>query len=104
MFPAALTVPKLRAEYETLFRDRKVSEATLIFTLERLESAKADQARETSTFLVLDPPALPSRHSRPKRTLTVLGALILGAAAGSGWEWLRAARRDTRGANRSVER
>jgi capsule polysaccharide export protein KpsE/RkpR len=78
MFPAALTVPKLRAEFETLYRDRKVSEATLVFALERLESAKADEARDTSTFLVLDPPTLPTRHARPKRLITIAGAIALG--------------------------
>lgn len=87
MFPAALSVPKLRAEFETLYRDRKVSEATLIFSLERLESAKADEARDTSTFLVLDPPTLPTRHARPKRLTTVLAAFLLGLLAATGVEW-----------------
>jgi capsule polysaccharide export protein KpsE/RkpR len=89
MFPAALTVPKLRAEFETLYRDRKVSEATLVFALERLESAKADEARDTSTFLVLDPPALPTRHARPKRLITVVGAFALGLMAAAAIEWWR---------------
>lgn len=87
MFPAALTVPKLRAEFETLYRDRKVAEATLVFALERLESAKADEARDTSTFLVLDPPALPTRRARPKRSLVVLGAVLLGLLIGGVYEW-----------------
>jgi capsule polysaccharide export protein KpsE/RkpR len=89
MFPAALTVPKLRAEFETLYRDRKVSEATLVFALERLESAKADEARDTSTFLVLDPPALPTRHARPKRTLVVAAATMLGLLGVVVFEWWR---------------
>jgi capsule polysaccharide export protein KpsE/RkpR len=89
MFPAALTVPKLRAEFETLYRDRKVSEATLVFALERLESAKADEARDTSTFLVLDPPALPTRKARPKRLLILLGVTIAGLVAGVAVEWWR---------------
>ena len=87
MFPAALTVPKLRAEFETLYRDRKVSEATLVFALERLESAKADEARDTSTFLVLDPPALPTRHSRPQKGKLILAALFAGILCGVGLEW-----------------
>lgn len=90
LFPAALTVPKLRAEFERLYRDRKVAEATLIFALERLESAKADEARDTSTFLVLDPPALPTRQVRPKRLITVALACALGVVLGLAWEWLSA--------------
>lgn len=90
LFPAALTVPKLRAEFESLYRDRKVSEATLIFALERLESAKADAARDTSTFLVLDPPALPTRKSRPRRLTILIFAATLGVAAALGFEWWKA--------------
>jgi capsule polysaccharide export protein KpsE/RkpR len=96
MFPAALSVPKLRAEFETLYRDRKVAEATLVFALERLESARADEARDTSTFVVLDPPALPTRPARPKR-VAVLGSLLLGLTCGAGLEWWRASRRAVHG-------
>lgn len=82
MFPAALAVPKLRAELETLFRDRKVSEATLVFALERLEGARANEARDVSTFLVLDPPTLATRKSRPKPAL-ILIVVVLLALTGS---------------------
>jgi tyrosine-protein kinase Etk/Wzc len=78
MFPAALEVPKLRAEFETLLRDRKVAEATLIFALERLEGAKATEARDVSTFQVLDPPPLPTRKSRPKRGVIIAVFAVLG--------------------------
>jgi tyrosine-protein kinase Etk/Wzc len=92
MFPPALTVPALRAEYEKLYRDRKVAEATLIFALERLESARAAQARDVSTFAVLDPPTVPERRHRPKRMLILAGALVAGALAGAGREWWRSHR------------
>ena len=78
MFPAALAVPALRAEYEKLYRDRKVSEATLVFALDRLEGAKAAEARDVSTFVVLDPPPLPTRRARPK----LLDSILLGGAVG----------------------
>jgi len=87
IFPAALSVPKLRAEFEILYRDRKVAEATLVFALERLEGARADQARDVSTFLVLDPPALPTRPSRPKLLIALLACAVLGIACGVGLEW-----------------
>jgi hypothetical protein len=61
MFPAALQVPKLRAEFEKLYSDRRVAEATLVFALERLEGARASEARNVSTFLVLDPLPFPPR-------------------------------------------
>jgi capsule polysaccharide export protein KpsE/RkpR len=89
LFPAALEVPALRAEYERLYRDRKVAEATLIFALDRLESARAAKARDVSTFVVLDPPTVPERRHRPKRLSLILGALAVGLVAGTGREWWR---------------
>ena len=95
LFPAALAVPKLRAEYEQLFRDRRVAEASLLFALERLEGARASEAREVSTFQVLDPPVVPSRHARPRRLLVVLGAALLGLLGAAAVEAWRARRRAT---------
>ena len=91
MFPAALAVPKLRAEYEKLYRDRKVAEATLVFALDRLEGAKASEARDVSTFAVLDPPALATRPTRPLQPLPLLVALglVAGLVAGAALEWWR---------------
>ncbi len=90
MFPAALAVPKLRAEFENLYRDRRVAEATLIFAQERLEGAKASEAREVSTFLVLDPPTVPTRKSRPKRLLVLALSTFLGLAGALVREWWKA--------------
>lgn len=90
MFPSALAVPKLRAEYEALYRDRKVAEATLIFALERLEGAKASEARDVSTFFILDPPALPTRHSRPRRLQAIFFGVFAGLILGVGIEGIRA--------------
>jgi capsule polysaccharide export protein KpsE/RkpR len=87
MFPAALAIPKLRAELETIYRDRKVAEATLVFGLERLEAARAEEARDVSTFQVLDAPALPTRKSRPQRAAIVLVAALAGLGAASLREW-----------------
>jgi len=92
MFPPALAVPKLRAEFEKLYRDRKVAEATLLFALERLEGAKASEARDVSTFQVLDPPTLPTRKSRPRTLETALFGALLGLAAMLPVEWWRSRR------------
>jgi capsule polysaccharide export protein KpsE/RkpR len=95
MFPAALAVPKLRSEYEKLYRDRKVSEATLLFALDRLEGAKAAQARDVSTFVVLDPATLPTRKSRPGILDSGLSGAALGLVLGVALEWWRRRRRGT---------
>jgi capsule polysaccharide export protein KpsE/RkpR len=90
MFPAALEVPKLKAEFQSLFRNRRVAEATLVFALERLEAARANEARESSTFLVLDPPALPTKAARPKRLVVIAISVVLGLAFALGYELWRA--------------
>jgi hypothetical protein len=92
LFPAALAVPKLRADYEKLYRDRKVAEASLVFALDRLEGAKASEARDVSTFQVLDPPTLPTRKSRPKGTESAVLGALLGCAVAVAIEWLRSRR------------
>ena len=89
LFPAALEVPKLRAEFETLYRERRVAEATLIFALERLEGAKANEARDVSTFQILDRPTVPTRQSRPKPLFLLAVAAIIGLATSTAFEWWR---------------
>ena len=89
LFPAALAVPKLRAEYEELVRDRKVAEATLLVSLERLESARANEAGSVSTFQVLDFPTVPTRKSRPKRLAILVASAMLGFLLSAGYEYWR---------------
>jgi capsule polysaccharide export protein KpsE/RkpR len=100
LFPSALEVPKLRAEFENLYRDRRVTEATLVFALERFEAAKANEARDVSTFAVLDPPTLPTRKSRPKRLLIVAMFSLAGLCGALAFAWFANAREIARGAPR----
>lgn len=88
-FPAALAVPKMREDFENLYRDRKVAEATLVFALERLEGARANAARDVSTFAILDPPTVPTRKSRPKRAAIMLLSAAAGALIALAFEWAR---------------
>jgi uncharacterized protein involved in exopolysaccharide biosynthesis len=88
LFPAALAVPELRAQYEKLFRDRKVSEMSLVFALEHLEGAKASAARDVSTFLVLDPPALPTIRARPQRSFVLAVSVLLGVVLALVDHWI----------------
>jgi tyrosine-protein kinase Etk/Wzc len=89
MFPAALDVPKLRSELEILLRDRKVSEAVLVIAMERLESARANEARNVSTFVLLDPPAQPTRHYRPRTGKLTMIAALLALVSAVAFEWWR---------------
>jgi capsule polysaccharide export protein KpsE/RkpR len=90
MFPPATDVPRLRAEYEKLHRDRLVAEASLVYVLERLEGARAAEARNVSTFQVLDTPGLATRKTRPFRLLILVVATLVGLLCSLAYEWRRA--------------
>jgi hypothetical protein len=95
MFPAAQAVPKIRADLEKLYRDRRVAEATLVFALERLEAAKANEARDVSTFQILDPPTLATRKSRPRGSESLVIAALFGLIGSLVFEWWRGRRSST---------
>lgn len=84
-FPGAMSVPELRFELEQLLREQKIQETVFVLTTQRYELAKIDEARDTSTFQILDHPTLPTYRSRPKRlTITLYGAAA-GLALACAW-------------------
>jgi capsule polysaccharide export protein KpsE/RkpR len=82
IFPPALNVPELRFEFERLYREQKIQETVFFLLTQRYELARVDEARDTSTFQVLDFPILPTRHARPKRIKSAAVGLLAGAALG----------------------
>ncbi len=64
-FPSPMNVPALRYELEQLMRQQKITETVFFLMTQRYEMAKADAARDTSTFQILDFPTLPTFKSRP---------------------------------------
>jgi len=47
---------------------------------QRHETAKVDEARDTSTFQILDSPTLPTSRSRPRRTRIAIYGVMGGLA------------------------
>lgn len=81
-FPAATRVPELRYELEQLAREQKIQETLFFVLTQRYETAKVDEARDTSTFQILDHPTVPAQPARPHRTrIVMLGAFVGFAAA-----------------------
>jgi uncharacterized protein involved in exopolysaccharide biosynthesis len=76
-----MTVPELRFQLEQLMREQKIQETVFSLMTQRYEMAKVDEARDTSTFQILDQPTLPTYRSRPDRKRAVLLGAFAGLAA-----------------------
>ena len=69
-------LPALNSELGRLLRTLRVLETSYAFLSAQLEEARIEEARDTPTVDVLDPPAVPQEKSWPQRTLLVLGAFL----------------------------
>ena len=82
-FQDAMNVPELRYELEQLLREQKIQETVFMLMTQRYEMAKIDEARDTSSFQILDYPTMPTYPSRPRRRQIVelgfAGSLALAA-------------------------
>ena len=84
-FPGALSVPELRFVLEQLYRDQKTKETVLLLMTQRYEMAKVDEARDTSSFQILDQPKLPTYRSRPHRLRIAFLGMLAGIAIACAW-------------------
>jgi uncharacterized protein involved in exopolysaccharide biosynthesis len=72
-------------------RELKFQEELYELLVKQYEGSKIDEAQEAPVVQVIEPAILPERKSGPKRSLIVLGALLLGLFVGmlrvlySGW-------------------
>jgi uncharacterized protein involved in exopolysaccharide biosynthesis len=82
LYPTIRQLPILGVTYADLYRRMKVEDAVFQTLTQQYEAAKVEEAKETPSVKVLDPPQLPEKKSFPPRLLIMLlGALI--AFAGS---------------------
>lgn len=84
-FPSAMSVPDLRFELESLVREQRIQETLYMVLLQRYETAKVDEARDTSTFQFLDHATVPTRPLRPRNLRLVALAGICGLAFACAW-------------------
>jgi tyrosine-protein kinase Etk/Wzc len=66
------------------YRDVKVQEAMLDVMIRQYEMARVDESREGPLLQQVDVASVPERKSAPKRSLIVLGGLMLGLFVGLG--------------------
>jgi uncharacterized protein involved in exopolysaccharide biosynthesis len=74
-----MDIPKIGLEYARLLRKVKINQKIYGLLLEQLEMAKIEAQKEEESFELIDPPLVPERRIKPKRTLTVA---IAGVASG----------------------
>ena len=85
-------LPALKQQYLLLTREQ-VSLTAVSELLRRVyEQARVEESNPVPTFSMLDGADLPERHSRPKRALTVVLAMMLCAAFSLGTLWWREGR------------
>ncbi|WP_433967725.1 GumC family protein [Tunturiibacter gelidiferens] len=77
--------PALALDYVRKSREVKYHEVLFEMLSRQYEAARIDEAREAPLLQVLDIASYPDAKSFPPRMLMMLGGLILGCLAGSGW-------------------
>jgi len=89
LFPAALSVPRLRFELTGLYRQQKIQETVFFLLTQRHEMAKVNEARDTSTFQIIDHAVVPMKKSRPHRSVILVAGLAASLAVAAAWlRWL----------------
>lgn len=81
VFPSAMEIPALRAELEKLFREHKIRETVFLMLTDRYEARKLEEARDLSTFVVVDEAVLPTYRIRPRLRVLPIG-MFAGFALG----------------------
>jgi capsule polysaccharide export protein KpsE/RkpR len=90
------SAPQVGLEYFRRFREVEIQQRLFALLFPLIEQARVDERRNTVGAMVLDPPSLPERKLRPKRTLITGAAFVVGILIGflfvlcaEEWEYLR---------------
>ena len=78
-------VPGLELDYVRKTREVKYHEALFEMLFKQYEAARLDEAHDAPLLQVLDTASYPDTKSFPPRILMMIGGLIFGCLAGSGW-------------------
>ena len=77
LYPSIRELPALGVGYADLYRNTKIQEVVFQTLTQQYELAKVQEAKETPSVKVLDPPNVPEQKSFPPRLLIVaLGAAL----------------------------
>jgi len=84
-YPTIRQLPVLGVTYADLYRRMKVETAVFETLTQQYEAAKVEEAKETPSVKVLDPPNLPEKKSFPPHLLIMFLGMLLAFAAGITW-------------------
>ena len=85
IYPSIRQLPLLGVSYADLYRSTKVQEAIFQTLTQEYEVAKVQEAKETPSVKVLDPPDVPEKKSFPPRLLIITLGTTLTIAGGVLW-------------------
>jgi uncharacterized protein involved in exopolysaccharide biosynthesis len=85
LFPSIRQLPVIGVSYADLYRNTKIQEAVFQILTQQYELAKVQEAKETPSIKVLDPPDVPDQKSFPPRAIIILFGAILGMAGCMLW-------------------
>lgn len=85
IYPTIRQLPVLGVTYADLYRQMKVQEAVYETLTKQYELAKVEEAKETPSVKVLDPPDWPERKSFPPRLMIMFAGMVLALVAGIAW-------------------
>jgi len=85
IYPTIRQLPVLGVTYADLYRRMKVQEVVFETLTQQYELAKVEEAKETPSVKVLDPPDLPERKSFPPRLLITFSGTLLAFVFGIAW-------------------
>ena len=84
-YPSIRQLPALGVNYADLYRNSKIQEAVFQALTQEYELAKVQEAKETPSIKVLDPPNVPEKKSFPPRLQIVVLGTFLSLAATVTW-------------------
>ncbi len=86
-YPSIRKLPLLGVTYEELYRRTKIQETISDLLTQEYELAKVEEAKETPSVKVLDPPSVPEKKSFPPRLLIIALGTCLSFVFGALWLW-----------------
>ena len=90
IYPSIRELPLLGVGYSDFYRRTKVEETVFESLTQEYELAKVEEAKETPSVKVLDPPDVPEKKSFPPREAMVLSSSVLAFAGAALFVFARA--------------